>query len=112
MPGKNHGIRQRLPSEAKGEQIRMNLPSYAEACLHCKRCKGGRSARGLCTRCYKDLAIRTLYACRPSKKESPVAVPMPDYCRHGTKDGCCPECERTQRAKMVIQWEEVESSVD
>lgn len=84
----------------------------------CKNCGTERllRARGLCRSCYQTPAIREAHPStskwRPKKDDGRATLPMleryPDakvipYCPCGRfKDGECPECERTQRAGMVM----------
>lgn len=80
-------------------------------CPHCRQRLGSRPA-GLCRRCYDDLGIRRQYIPEAPSWSSPTmyapwrgAYPdhrRPGTCEHGQEDGACSECERRQRAGMVI----------
>jgi len=93
------------------------MPNAIGICRHCQERRIQKSRR-LCCRCFKNLAIREQYP--PLKKMTPpsdhsILPPPPRIypdlaarvaCPHGGWDECCVECERMQRAGVVIAGEE------
>jgi hypothetical protein len=101
-------VRRRHPQRPNHHSV-----PVAELCRHCKRVLANRP-RGLCWTCFYTPVIRAQYPstskfARPGADSlglAPVAAyPDPSRlprCEHGRHDGTCPECERRQRALLVI----------